>query len=131
MSLAFRLGMNGGGCDARDPVDGVRATGGRCGRPAPATFTRPIDSATVADFRLSLEEGRHLLKVLQEAVARSQIHAYDSARRCCRHCGAYRRIKDWRGRVVATSLGEVRVRVPRVFSCLCTPEPLDDDDLPD
>lgn len=95
-----------------------------------ATFTRPIDSATVADFGLSLEEGRHLLRVLQEAVAQSQIHAYDSARRRCRHCAAYRRIKDWRGRVVATSLGEVRVRVPRVVSCLCTPEPLDDDDLP-
>ena len=95
-----------------------------------ATFTRPIDSATAADFGLSLEEGRHLLKVLQETVAQSQVHSYDSARRCCRHCGAYRRIKDWRRRVVATSVGEVRVRVPRVVSCLCTPEPLDDDDLP-
>jgi hypothetical protein len=95
-----------------------------------ATFTRPVDGAKVADFGLSLEEGRHLLKVLQEAVVQSQIRAYDSARRCCRHCGAYRRIKDWRGRVVTTSLGEVRVRVPRVVSCLCTPEPLDDDGVP-
>ncbi len=95
-----------------------------------ATFTRPLDGATVADFGLSLEEGRHLLKVLQRAVVQSQIHAYDDARRRCRHCGAYRRIKDWRERVVATTLGEVRVRVPRVVSCLCTPEPLDDDDTP-
>ena len=28
----------------------------------------------------------------------------------------------------ATGLGENHVRVPRVISCLCTPEPLDDDD---
>jgi hypothetical protein len=69
-----------------------------------ATFTRPVDCAS-----------------------QSQIHVYDDARRHCRRCGAYRRIKDWRERVVATTLGEVRVRVPRVVSCLCTPEPLDDD----
>src|SRR5450631_1184741 len=95
-----------------------------------ATFTRPVDGATVADFGLSLEEGRHLLKVLQETIGKSQIRAYDNARRRCRHCGAYRRIKDWRERLVATTLGEARVRAPRVVSCLCTPEPLDDDDLP-
>ena len=84
----------------------------------------------MADFGLSLEEGRHLLKVLQETIVQSQIRAYDNARRRCRHCGTYRRIKDWRERLVTTTLGEVRVRVPRVVSCLCTPEPLDDDDLP-
>ena len=95
-----------------------------------ATFTRPVDGATVADFGLSLEEGRHLLRTLQEAVTQSQICAYDCARRCCRHCGTYRRIKDWRDRVITTCLGEVRLRVPRVVSCLCTAEPLDDDDLP-
>ena len=95
-----------------------------------ATFTRPVDAATVADFGLSMEEGRQLLSSLQQTIAQSQIRAYDSAQRRCRHCGAYRRIKDWLGRVVSTSLGEVRLRVPRVTSCLCTPEPLDDDDLP-
>lgn len=65
-----------------------------------------------------------------ETIAQSQVRAYDSARRRFRHCGAYRRIKDWRGRVVSTSLCEVRVRVPRVISCRCTPEPLDDNALP-
>ena len=50
------------------------------------TFTWPVDGATVADFGLSLEEGRHLLRTLQEAVTQSQICAYDCARRCCRHC---------------------------------------------
>src|SRR5450756_1645169 len=96
----------------------VRREGEEDGLPL-ATFTRPIDGATVADFGLSLEEGRQLLRDLQQAVVQSQIDAYDSARRRCRHCGAYRLIKDWRKRVVATTLGEVRVRVPRVVSCLC------------
>jgi hypothetical protein len=61
-------------------------------------------------------------------VTQDQIHAYDAQRRCCRHCGRYRRIKDWRRRVFATALGSVRVRVPRVISCLCTPELMDDND---
>jgi hypothetical protein len=67
---------------------------------------------------------------LQSNVVQDQIVAYDIQRRHCRHCGAYRRIKDWRPRVFMTALGEVRVRVLRVVSCLCTDEPLDDDDEP-
>lgn len=95
-----------------------------------ATFKRPVDRAAAADFGLSTAEGRELLVALQNAVAQRQIHAYDVSRRRCRHCGAYRQIKDWRPRVFATALGEVRLRVPRVVSCLCTPEPLDDNDDP-
>jgi hypothetical protein len=75
-------------------------------------------------------EGRLLLRTLQTAVAQDQVVAYDLHRRHCRHCGAYRQIKDWRPRVFTTGLGEIRVRVPRVVSCLCTPEPLDDHDEP-
>ena len=95
-----------------------------------ATFKRPVDAAAPADFGLSIAEGRELLVALQNAVAQRQIDAYDVSRRRCKHCGAYRQIKEWRPRVFATALGEVRVRVPRVVSCLCTPEPLDDNDDP-
>ena len=45
----------------------VKRNGGAQGV-ALAMFTRPVDGATVADFGLSLEEGRHLLRTLQEAV---------------------------------------------------------------
>lgn len=93
-------------------------------------FRRPVDTATVSDFGLSIAEGRLLLRALQTAVAQDQVVAYDLQRRHCRHCGAYRRIKDWRPRVFATGLGEIRIRVPRVVSCLCSPEPLDDQDEP-
>lgn len=94
------------------------------------TFQRALSGSTVADFGLSIVEGRELLSALQQLVVEDQIRAYDTDRRCCRHCGKYRRIKDWRSRLFATGLGQVAVKVPRVISCLCTPEPLDDNDDP-
>ena len=93
-------------------------------------FRRPVDTATVSDFGLSIAEGRLLLRALQTTIAQDQVVEYDLQRRHCRHCGAYRRIKDWRPRVYATGLGEIHLRVPRVVSCLCMPEPLDDQDEP-
>ncbi|MBE0548088.1 MAG: ISKra4 family transposase [Rubrivivax sp.] len=91
---------------------------------------RPVNGAAAADFGLSIPEGRALLASLQQVVGQHQVAAYDELRRRCRRCGRYRRIKDWRYRTIATGLGQVKVRVPRVVSCLCTPEPLDEDDQP-
>ena len=66
-----------------------------------ATFRRPnAASATASDFGLSIAEARQLLVELQRSVAQDQICAYDARRRCCRYCGAYRPIKDWRPRSV-------------------------------
>jgi hypothetical protein len=93
-------------------------------------FERPPDMATAADFGLSRAEGQTLLANLQGVLTQQQVYAYDERRRHCRHCGRYRRIKDWRPRVVDTALGRVQLRVPRVLSCVCTPEPLDDNDGP-
>jgi len=101
---------------------------GSCDRVPLATLERALATATAGDFGLSIHEGRTLLAALQGVVAQDQIVAYDIHRRYCRHCGSYRRIKDWRPRTFATGLGEVHVRVPRVVSCQCTPEPLDDND---
>jgi hypothetical protein len=90
------------------------------------SIKRQVNGATPADFGLSLAEGRQLLAALQQLVAQDQINAYDKLRRNCRECGCYRRIKDWRSRTFSTALGRVQVKVPRVVSCLCTPEPYDD-----
>jgi hypothetical protein len=95
-----------------------------------ATLQRPLETATPSDFELSICEGRELLGALQSVVAQDQIVAYDLQHRRSRHCGSYRRIKDWRGGVFPTGFGGIQVRVPRFISCLCTPEPLDDDDEP-
>jgi hypothetical protein len=37
----------------------------------------------------------------------------DSLRRCCRHCGNHRRIKDSRPRLFAIGLEQISVKVPR------------------
>lgn len=52
-----------------------------------ATFQGPLEGATLADFGLSMSEGKSLLSGLQQAMAQDQIHAYDAQRRCCRDCG--------------------------------------------
>ena len=88
------------------------------------SFQRPVTTAKPADFGLSIPEARALLASLQRVVGQDQIHAYDAERRPCRHCGAYRRMKDWRSRSFATGLADISVRVPRVISCLCTRNPL-------
>ena len=51
------------------------------------TIRRTTRDATSADFGLSINEGRELLKALQHLVAQDQIEAYDGERRRCRHCG--------------------------------------------
>lgn len=85
-----------------------------------ARFFRPLQGATLSDFGLSMSEGKILLASLQRAVVQDQIRPYDVQRRCCRHCGQYRRIKDWRPRIFATALGSVMVRVPQSFP-VCAP----------
>ena len=92
-----------------------------------AKFSRPLDKATPADFGLSLVEARTMLSNLQQYVAQTQIRAYDVRHRNCPHCGGYRPIKDWRSRTIQTTLGKIAVRVPRVHTCMCLPEPMDAD----
>lgn len=90
------------------------------------TVERPTRNAEPADFGISLRELRPLALALQQTVAQQQIYAYDREKRRCPHCGAYRRIKDWRPRTFDTALGTIHVRVPRVVACMCLPEPLDE-----
>jgi hypothetical protein len=73
---------------------------------------RPVEGAAIADFGLSLAEGRQLLTALQQLVAQDQIRAYDVLRRTCRHCGRYRRIKDWRIRTFRTLTASLEVAAP-------------------
>jgi len=95
-----------------------------------ATFTRPVDAATAADFGLSLEEGRQLLGALQQTIAQSQI---PRLRQCPAAVSPLRSLPAHQGLARARrhhEPGRGQFRVPRVISCLCTPEPLDDDDMP-
>ncbi|SOE53815.1 hypothetical protein SAMN05446635_0603 [Burkholderia sp. OK233] len=62
------------------------------------SIQRPVAGATIADFGLSIVEGRMLLVALQQVVAQEQIRTYGTDRRCCTHatvrketirCGEY------------------------------------------
>lgn len=114
MSLRWTLCLQ---CHADDGSDETIQLG---------TVERPTCNAEPADFVLSLREVRLLALALQQTVAQQQIYAYDRAKRRCPHCGAYRRIKDWRPRTFDTALGTIHVRVPRVVACMCLPAPLDE-----
>ena len=98
-----------------------------CEPVAVGTFKLRVDGATPADFGLSLTEDRALMLSVQRQVVQGQINAYDARRRCCPHCGRYRRLKDWQPRTFLTALGKIHVRVPRVVACMCTPEPMAED----
>lgn len=91
-----------------------------------ATFERSVGAPCPSDVGLCRNEARALLSALQAAVVQDQVLGHDHLGRQCHYCGRYRRIKDWRRRRVDTALGRVEVRIPRVVSCLCTPEPLDE-----
>lgn len=92
-----------------------------------ARLSRPLSNPSMGDFGLSLREGHAITNALQRIVAQSQVYAYDRALRHCPHCGSYRRIKDWRPRNFRTALGDIGLRVPRVRSCECLDEPMDEE----
>ena len=92
-----------------------------------ARFQRAVGRPRPADVGLCRSEGQELVAALQTAIVQDQITAHDHRGRSCHYCGRYRRIKDWRGRQIDTALGRVRVRVPRVVSCQCLPEPLNEE----
>lgn len=89
-----------------------------------ARYQRSVGPPRPADVGLCRSEGQELVAALQSAVVQDQITAHDHRGRSCHYCGRYRRIKDWRGRQIDTALGRVRVRIPRVVTCQCLPEPL-------
>jgi hypothetical protein len=91
-----------------------------------ARFQRTVGRPNSADDGFCRSEDQELVLALQAAVVQDQIVAHDHRGRSCRYCGQYRRIKDWRRRQIDTALGRVRVRIPRVVSCQCLPEPLDE-----
>jgi hypothetical protein len=92
-----------------------------------ARFQRAVGRPKPADVGLCRSEGQELVTALQTAVVQDQITAHDHRGRSCHYCGQYRRIKDWRRRQIDTALGRVRIRIPRVVSCQCLPEPLDEE----
>jgi hypothetical protein len=90
-----------------------------------ARFQRSVGRPKPADVALCRSESLELVAAMQTAVVQDQITAHDHRGRSCHYCDQYRRIKDWHCRQIDTALG--RIRIPRVVSCQCLPEPLDEE----
>jgi transposase len=68
---------------------------------------------------LTLEEGKHLLAMLQVHLVQAQAEDHSRRRRRCQRCGAQRPVKDQRSRQLVSLFGTVEVRVPRFTPCRC------------
>src|ERR1700688_4235634 len=68
---------------------------------------------------LTLEEGRHLLAMLQVHLVQAQAEDHSRRRRRCQRCGAQRPVKDQRSRRLVSLFGTVEVRMPRFTPCRC------------
>ena len=80
---------------------------------------RPLKDAGPESLGLHLDEGKELLKRLQETVLRDQIDELLRASRNCSACGKRRAIHDDRGRSLDTLYGRFRVKAPRLRQCPC------------
>ena len=79
-------------------------------------INRPDDLGDIANFGLTLAEGKLLLASLQQQIVAAQAKGHAVRRPDCRSCGEVCRVKDYRDHAVATLFGQVTVRLPR-FRC--------------
>lgn len=68
---------------------------------------------------MTLEEGKNLLKAVQQAVLETQVGAFVESHRACPDCGQ-RRLVRGSGRIsFSTLFGEIELRSPRLHHCDC------------
>jgi hypothetical protein len=80
------------------------------------TISRPDDLSDIANFGLTLAEGKRLLAGLQQEIVAAQARDHAVCRPACHGCAAACRVKDYRDHAVATLFGQVTVRLPH-FRC--------------
>jgi hypothetical protein len=66
---------------------------------------RPSQSLEPETIGLSLEEGKRLLRSLQQAIVRSQTEEICALRRGCQGCHRWTKVKDYQQRKVDTVFG--------------------------
>ena len=68
---------------------------------------------------LSLHEGNALLREIQRAMVREQVHHYVVTHSHCADCGTQRGHKGAHAIVYRTVFGKLRVSSPRLYACRC------------
>ena len=75
---------------------------------------------SVANFGLTLAEGRALLAEVQSMLVSQQAAGWMAGQLACRRCGSVLAHKDRRSIVMRTVFGKVEVPSPRLLACSCT-----------
>src|SRR5580700_12132651 len=88
--------------------------------------TREITSIQRTDVKpetlgLTLAEGKMILKDLQQVVVESQVSSLLLPKRICPECGEPRCSKGNHTLSVRTVFGQLTVRSPRLYHCVCRP----------
>jgi hypothetical protein len=81
------------------------------------------EDLTPTTLRLTLAEGKTILKALQAVVVEQQMTAYLETQRSCAHCGHLQRSKGSHTTQVRTVFGTISVKSPRLYQCPCQPHP--------
>lgn len=76
---------------------------------------------TPVTLGLSLNEGKSILKTLQEVVIEWQMKTYLSQQKSCPHCGNHRKSKGAHHTVFRTVFGDIPFQSPRLHHCPCQP----------
>lgn len=80
------------------------------------------DTLAAANLGLSLDEGKTILKAIQEVLVKEQIAGYLRQQRHCPQCAKNRKSKGARRITLRTLFGSIAVASPRLHSCLCQVE---------
>jgi len=91
----------------------------RCRSTDLAEICRPDGLHDIADLGLTLFEAKQLLAGVQRAIVAGQADSHGMLRPDCQSCGGRCQVKDWRAHHIATSFGEMTVRLPRFLCTAC------------
>jgi hypothetical protein len=84
---------------------------------------RPDDELNMSNLGLRLDEGRELLRRIQEAAVSTQAASWLAGRSICESCCLPLAHKDSATIVCRTAFGKVRLDSPRYFYCCCRTPP--------
>jgi hypothetical protein len=84
-----------------------------------ARLERPSCGIQPEEIGLTLQEGKTVLKQVQERIVQTQINVESAAWGFCMHCQRQQRMKDLRSRCLGTVFGKVDVFCRRYIRCTC------------
>ena len=82
-----------------------------------ASLERPSSGIQPEEIGLNLQDGKTVLKQVQERIVQTQINVESAAWKFCMHCQREQRMKDLRRRCLGTVFGKVDIFCRRYIRC--------------